>query len=192
MKLRSLLSAATIQSEHDKNTRTVEKILHGSILEEGIKRTRAITVLITTADITDDALQQLNMSLPDNSLFIYRRALAEFIGNAFSIPIALAVSKDFNLNVATRETLRKKHKLEDKRGGPNSREYALPYRLESIEHSTSTQLYTLSCVDGEDVLLFYERTETLADALNVSDMGQRTTDIIFHALPGDGQEKVLR
>jgi len=65
------------------------------------------------------------------------------------------------------------------------------YRFESIEHSISTQLYNLSCTDGEDVLLFCERTETLIDALNASDMGQRLTDIIFHALPGDGQEKVL-
>lgn len=65
------------------------------------------------------------------------------------------------------------------------------YRFESIEHSIVTQLYNLSCVDGEDVLLFCERTETLIDALNASNMGQRLTDIIFHALPGDGQEKVL-
>ncbi|KAF9135670.1 hypothetical protein BGX30_011488, partial [Mortierella sp. GBA39] len=65
------------------------------------------------------------------------------------------------------------------------------YRFESIEHSISTQLYTLSCIDGEDVLIFSERTETLIDALNASDMGQRLTDIIFHALPSDGQEKIL-
>ncbi|KAG9067117.1 hypothetical protein KI688_011898 [Linnemannia hyalina] len=148
MKLRSLLSAATIQSEHAKNTRTIEKIPHGSILEqEGIKRARAVT------------------------------------------PSQLQT--DFNWNVATWETLRKKHKLEDKRSGPNRREYAPPYQLESIELSISTQLYTIFCVDGEDVLLFCESTETLADALKASNKGQQSTDIIFHALPGDGQEKVL-
>ncbi|KAF8926189.1 hypothetical protein BGZ47_002857, partial [Haplosporangium gracile] len=62
-KLGSPLSAATIQSEHDKNARTIRKSPDGSILEqEGIKRARIITVIITAADLTDGAFQQLNGS----------------------------------------------------------------------------------------------------------------------------------
>ncbi|KAF9079916.1 hypothetical protein BGX23_002984, partial [Mortierella sp. AD031] len=114
-KLGSPLSATTIQSEHDKNTRTIGQLPDGSILEqEGIKRAHAITVLITTADITDGAFQQLNGSFPNDCLLIYRGNFAKFFGDAFSISAALAASKDLNWNFATRETLKKKHKLGDK------------------------------------------------------------------------------
>ncbi|OAQ29335.1 hypothetical protein K457DRAFT_155768 [Linnemannia elongata AG-77] len=114
-KIGSLLSAPTIQDEHDKNKTTIEKLPDGSILEqEGIKRARTITVLITTADISDDAFQQLNRSFPDDCLLIYRGNFTKFFGDAFSISAALAASKDLNWNFATRETLKKKHKLADK------------------------------------------------------------------------------
>ncbi|KAF9126218.1 hypothetical protein BG015_004744, partial [Linnemannia schmuckeri] len=114
-KLESPLSVATIQSEHDKNTRTIRQLPDGSILEhEGIKRTRLITILITTADITDGTFQQLNGSFPNDCLLIYRGNFTKFFGDSFSISAALAASKDLNWNFATRETLKKKHKLGDK------------------------------------------------------------------------------
>ncbi|KAF9900519.1 hypothetical protein EC991_007210 [Linnemannia zychae] len=113
-KLASTLSVKTLQAEHDKNTGTIQKIPNGSILEqEGIKRARIITVLITTADMTDDAFQELTRSFPENCLLIYRGNFSEFFGATFSISAALAVSKDLNWNFATRETLKKKHKLGD-------------------------------------------------------------------------------
>ncbi|KAG0086324.1 hypothetical protein BGZ92_008224, partial [Podila epicladia] len=91
------------------------KIPNGSILErEGIKRVCTITVLITTADITDEAFQQLNRSFPDNCLLIYRGNFIKFFGETFGMAAALSASKDLNWNFATRETLKKKHRLEDK------------------------------------------------------------------------------
>ncbi|KFH63568.1 hypothetical protein MVEG_10262 [Podila verticillata NRRL 6337] len=113
-KLGSLLSAGTLRGEHDKNTGTIQKIPNGSILErEGIKQARTITVLISTADIADDAFRKLKRSFPDNCLLIYRGNFIKFFGDAFSISAALAVSKNLNWNFATRETLKKKHNLGD-------------------------------------------------------------------------------
>jgi len=71
-KLGSVFSASTILKEHDKNARTIGKMPDGSILEQnGIKQACTITVLITTAEITNDAFEQLNCSFPDNCLLIY-------------------------------------------------------------------------------------------------------------------------
>ncbi|KAF9537361.1 hypothetical protein EC957_008401 [Mortierella hygrophila] len=114
-KLESEISAAAIQSDHDKNTRAIEMIPDGSVLEqERIKRARTITILITTADITDDTFQKLNESIPNDCLLIYRRNFTKFFGDAFSMSATLAASKDLNWNFATRETLEKKHKVGDK------------------------------------------------------------------------------
>ncbi|KAF9304489.1 hypothetical protein BG003_001685, partial [Podila horticola] len=84
-----------------------------ALCRQGIKRARTITVLITTADIMDHEFEQLNESFPDNCLLIYGGNFTKFFGDTFSIPAAHAASKDLNWNFATRETLRKKHKLGD-------------------------------------------------------------------------------
>ncbi|KAF9954138.1 hypothetical protein BGZ70_010649 [Mortierella alpina] len=95
IKLGCSLSASLLASEHRKNVDTIEKIPGNSLLDQqGIKRARTITILITTADITDHAFQQLNPSIPENCLLIYR-------GN-FN-----------NWNFANREALKKKHRLDD-------------------------------------------------------------------------------
>jgi hypothetical protein len=114
-KLRGPLSVATIQSEHEKNTRTIGQLPDGSMLEqEGIKRVHIITVFITTADLTDGAFQQLKGSFPNNCLLIYRGNFTKFFSDAFNISAALAISKDLNWNFAIRETLKRKNKLGDK------------------------------------------------------------------------------
>ncbi|KAF9180591.1 hypothetical protein BGZ51_006095 [Haplosporangium sp. Z 767] len=114
-KLGSPLSASLLTNEHKKNMDTIGEIREDSLLgQQGIKQARIITVLITMADITDHALQQLKRSFPDNCLLIYRGNFTKFFGDTFSISAALAASKDLNWNFATRETLKKKHRLGDK------------------------------------------------------------------------------
>ncbi|KAF9318936.1 hypothetical protein BG006_003073 [Podila minutissima] len=111
-KLRSPLSASLLTDEHTKNMDTVEKIREDSPLgQQGIKEARTITVLVSTADMTDHALQQLNSSFPDNCLLIYRGNFTEFFGDTFGMSAALASSKDLSWNFATRETLKRKQKL---------------------------------------------------------------------------------
>ncbi|KAF9307971.1 hypothetical protein BG003_011800 [Podila horticola] len=61
----------------------------------------------------DHQFEKLDKSFPDNCLLIYGRNLTKFFGDTFSIPAALAASKDLNWNFAIQETLRKKHKLDD-------------------------------------------------------------------------------
>ncbi|KAG0337508.1 hypothetical protein BG000_005333 [Podila horticola] len=113
-KLEKSLSASLLTSEHKKNTSTIGEIQAGSPLgKQGITRARTITVLITTADLTDRALRDLKRSVPDNCLLIYRRNFTEFFGRTFSVSAALAISRDHNWNFATRETL-KKYRLKDK------------------------------------------------------------------------------
>ncbi|KAG0276644.1 hypothetical protein BGZ95_007257 [Linnemannia exigua] len=112
-KLKDVLSATTLQKEHNKNIESIKKLPNGSILEQdGIKRAHTITVLITTADFTDHAAQQLGKSFPPDCLLIYRENFTRFFGYTFSILAALAASKDLSWNFATRETL-KKRKLGD-------------------------------------------------------------------------------
>lgn len=115
-KLQKPLSASLLTSEHKKNMDTIGEIPNLSPLaKQGIKRTRIITVLITTADLTDRALRNLKRSFPDNCLLIYRRNFTEFFGRTFCVSAAPAISRDlnWNWNFATRETLKKKHWLED-------------------------------------------------------------------------------
>ncbi|KAK5809565.1 hypothetical protein F5H01DRAFT_349601 [Linnemannia elongata] len=86
----------------------------GSPLSASLLTTLIITILISTADVTDPAFQLLGgESFPEDCLLIYRGNFNEFFGDAFSISAALAVSKDLNWNFATRETLKKKHWLGD-------------------------------------------------------------------------------
>ncbi|KAH7028519.1 hypothetical protein BKA57DRAFT_431333 [Linnemannia elongata] len=114
-KLGSPLSASLLTSEHSKNVDTIGKIPGYSLLDQqGIKRALIITILISTADVTDPAFQLLGgESFPEDCLLIYRGNFNEFFGDAFSISAALAVSKDLNWNFATRETLKKKRWLGD-------------------------------------------------------------------------------
>ncbi|KAF9963804.1 hypothetical protein BGZ73_002182, partial [Actinomortierella ambigua] len=111
--LKDKLSAHTLSEEHTKNLNAVKNMPEGSKMDmEGLKRACTITVLITTADMTDNALQQLDKSFPNDCLLIYRKNFAEYFGDAFSLHAALAVSQDLNWNFATRDTLRK-HGLKD-------------------------------------------------------------------------------
>ncbi|KAG0332554.1 hypothetical protein BG000_009916, partial [Podila horticola] len=81
--------------------------------EDGIKKVDVITILITTLDVNDVTFKQLDESFPDNCLLIYKGNFTKFFGGAFSTSAALALSEDLNWNFATRETLKKKHKLGD-------------------------------------------------------------------------------
>ncbi|KAF9536366.1 hypothetical protein EC957_011236, partial [Mortierella hygrophila] len=113
-KLGTPLSATLLTIEHRKNTHTIEEIAPHSLLDQqGIKQTRTITILISTADMTDSAFQQLSTSIPHDCLLIYQGNFHEFFGDTFSISAALAVSKDLNWNFATQETLKKKRWLRD-------------------------------------------------------------------------------
>lgn len=101
--------------EITKNMDTIEKIREDSLVaHQGIKQARTITVLVTTADITDHALQQLYKSFPDKCLLNYRRNFTTFFGDTFGISATVASPKDLSWNFATRETLKRKHKLGDK------------------------------------------------------------------------------
>ncbi|KAG0014800.1 hypothetical protein BGZ81_000252 [Podila clonocystis] len=109
------VTPTNFNTEHDKNRTAFKKLRDGSTLgEQGIKRERVITVLVTTADIHQSLLQQLKSeSCPDDCLVIYQGNFADFFGEAFAIHAALAASWDQNWNFATRETLKKKHTLDD-------------------------------------------------------------------------------
>ncbi|KAG9062191.1 hypothetical protein KI688_006523 [Linnemannia hyalina] len=86
--------------EQEQDWRAIEMIPDGSILEqEGIKRARTITVLITTTDTRDDAFQKLSESIPNDCLLIYRGNFTKFFGDAFSMSASLAASKDLNWNL---------------------------------------------------------------------------------------------
>ncbi|KAF9898834.1 hypothetical protein EC991_010262, partial [Linnemannia zychae] len=113
-KLGCSLSASLLTSEHRKNVNAIENIPENSLLDQqGIKRARIITILISTADLSDPAFKQLNTSMPDNCLLIYRGNFNKFYGDSFSISAALAVSKDLSWNFTNRETLKKKRWLND-------------------------------------------------------------------------------
>ncbi|KAG0212656.1 hypothetical protein BGX28_005852 [Mortierella sp. GBA30] len=113
-KLGSPVSANLIKLEHKKNMDAIRKIPDGSILDkQGLKRARIITVLITTADVTDQAFQHLGgESFPEDCLLIYRGNFTKFFGDTFGVHAALSMTKDLNWNFATRETLKKKHGLD--------------------------------------------------------------------------------
>jgi len=103
----------TLTQEHSKNTMAIENVPEGSLLDEdGIKRARTITVIITTAD-ADSALQNFDETFPEDCLLIHRGNFAEFFGEAFSVTAAFAATGDCNVNFMTPEHLKKKHKLDD-------------------------------------------------------------------------------
>ncbi|KAG0038678.1 hypothetical protein BGZ83_003027, partial [Gryganskiella cystojenkinii] len=113
-KQRSSLSVKSLQKEHTKNTDTIAVIPTGGVADrQGIKKMRLITVLITTEGMTDAAFKQVNDSFPADCLLIYQDNFISFFGEALGVPLALAYTKDHNLNFATRETLKSKHKLGD-------------------------------------------------------------------------------
>ncbi|KAF9377280.1 hypothetical protein BGX21_003222 [Mortierella sp. AD011] len=113
-KLGSVLSASTLQKEHSKNISTIKSIPKGSILEvDGIKRACTVTILISTADITDNAFEEISESFPDDCLLVYQGNFNRFFGDAFSVSAALTISKDLSWNFATRETLKRRHRLDD-------------------------------------------------------------------------------
>ncbi|GJJ77498.1 hypothetical protein EMPS_09857 [Entomortierella parvispora] len=108
------LTLETIKTEHKKNEEAIKGVPAGSLLDEdNIKNAKVITVLITTADINDKNFQLLNSSFPPNCLLIYQGNFTKFFGQAFSVSAALALSEDLNWNFATKDTLKKKHHLDD-------------------------------------------------------------------------------
>jgi hypothetical protein len=113
-KLKKPVSTDLIEIEHNKNKGAIQNIPEGSKLDEqGIKRADTITVFITTADVTDKAFQQFKEYFPEDCLLIYRGNFTKFFGNEFGIHAALSMTKDINWNFATKETLKKKHGLDE-------------------------------------------------------------------------------
>ncbi|KAF9090364.1 hypothetical protein BGX27_002282, partial [Mortierella sp. AM989] len=153
-KIGAVLSASTIQKEHEKNIKTIKKIPDGSTLDqEGIKKVRTVTILISTADMTDDAFETLKKSFPKDCLLIYEGNFKEFFGEAFSVSAALAIPKDLNWNFVTRETLMRKHKLDD----PEIEQilHNMPYRSYG-DLTRKLPAITLEKIRGEMGFLPYE------------------------------------
>src|SRR5690606_30499410 len=113
-KFGSPLSASVLINEHKKSMDITGKIREDSQFDQqGIKHARIIIVLVTTADITGHERQQLVRSFPDNCLLIHRGNFTSFFGYTFSLSAALDISRRFNRNFVTCETLQKKHGLGD-------------------------------------------------------------------------------
>ncbi|KAF9177852.1 hypothetical protein BGZ50_008307, partial [Haplosporangium sp. Z 11] len=112
-KLRSPVSASLLSLEHNKNIDAIRRIPEGSTLDnQGTKRVSIITVVITTADIADPALQQLDETFPEGCLLIHRGNFTRFFGDVFGIYAALSMTKDLNWNFATQESLKRKFEFD--------------------------------------------------------------------------------
>ncbi|KAG0236962.1 hypothetical protein BGW42_002175 [Actinomortierella wolfii] len=120
------LSVDTLIREHTKNKNAIQAVPEGfTLAHQGIKLARNITVLITAAD-AESVLQAFDKaSFPEDCLLIHRGNFAEYIGEAFSIPAALAATCDRNLNFSTSEDLKKNAQIERCGGGSGYGEHAV-------------------------------------------------------------------
>jgi len=112
LQTRKSIVLKTIEDEQKKNLLAIKNVPAGSLLvHDDIKNTEVITILVTTADVSDDTFKTLNESFPDNCLLIYQGNFTKFFGDSFGVSAALAVSEGLSWNFATEETLRKKCQL---------------------------------------------------------------------------------